>query len=282
MSSEIVGLSDFRITLNKRLFFREPNGLERVQDTYVFKTKNFDFLSNQVFINNNKFTSVEDVLEPAPGPNDPSFARMRIERIEYNDTPGGLTLALITYVGITADDYLPPPIVSTTPITDNQWIFNKYIINVQYVTDIGLPGSKKEIDLASSGYSIIPKAINGLLLPIGPVGGSPLIVSTQAPPPQASFNTSWSSCPKFREQCNEDPNTQDQALTTIYGVFSYLGMVASSVQYQRYGEFAVVNVQYRDAAIYQIAGNSGGGCGDILYPPCSSYLTVQRPAYTDS
>jgi hypothetical protein len=277
MASTIIGMQTRKLRLNRRLLFREPVGLERIQEEYVFQTQDFDYFSTTVFLNGKTHSSVASFVTWTAG-EEISYDTMVIERIEYQPEQGGLTLAIITYVGLYSTQ-TPTPLVTIEPILDRNWLFHNYAAIVRFVQYIGVPGSATEINLVSSVYArqTIHLQINGANIPrgIAPPGIKGVADSL------AKWNLSWVTCDSRRQNCSESgqPGAEEQTLTPVTGFISYGGFSVYAVSMERFGLYGVFRLDIRDQAVYSIAGVQYI-CGSFPFAlnPCSSYLNLPANA----
>lgn len=274
MSAGIIGIPENKMKFHQRTFFREAVGLERIQEEYIFPTSLFERFSSNVLFNGAKQKDIAEFIDWSSGEKI-LYEKMVIERIEYQPIPGSLIHAFVTYVGLYSTN-APKPIISIQGILDKNWLFNNYAVIVQFVADIGEPGSLSEIRAISQTYKrgTIHTAINGFVIPQGVARPSNFPANSPM-----NWNLGWLNCPTLREQCFEDPNTQEQTLTPIIGTVNYGGFSVYSVTMERFGLFGVFRLDIRDQAFYVIEGTSGGGCGDVLFSACFSYLNIPIPGF---
>ena len=275
MPSEIIGIDTRKLRLHRRLLFREPVGLERIQEEYIFKTSDFSYFSTSVFLNGKKHSEVSTFISYSSG-EQISYPTMVIERIEYQPIQGGMTQAIITYVGLYSTQ-TPSPIVNIEPILDRNYLFHRYVAIVRFVQSIGNPGSATEINLITNTYAryTIHTSINGANIPrgISPPNTSPVANSL------AKWNLTWINCPFNRSNCDEyeDINTGNniQNLTDFGGEVYYNGFSVYGVTMERFGLYGVFRLDIRDQASYTIAG-SIYACGSFPTATrrCTSYLNI--------
>lgn len=280
MASTIIGFTDKKLRFTKRLLFREQSGLERIQEDYVFKTSDFNFLSEKVFLNGKSQKDVSAYVEWTTGQSlagneKLEYDKMVIERIEYQAMQGGLTLAIITYVGLYSTQ-TPAPILSIEPIVDNNWLFHNFALKAQFVEYIDVPGSLVEINAISKKYKTgnIIKAINNVSIFSGIASGGLYITSDST---NLEWNLKWLTCPTRRSDCYQDPNTTVQTITPFYGNLNYYGFCLYSVIVQRYGLYGVFSIDIRDQAFYTINPVSFICIGGFTFPACASYLNIPVP-----
>lgn len=277
MPSTIIGMQEKKLRLSRRLLFREPVGLERIQEEYVFQTQDFDYFSNTVFLNGKTHSSVASFVAWAAG-EEISYDTMVIERIEYQPEQGGLTLAIITYVGLYSTQR-PSPIIAIEPILDRNWLFNNYAAIVRFVTPLGSPGSRSEITAISSTYArgTIHTSINGTPIPQGLNGGAGVF---DVESPLLKWNLTWISCPFFRYECFETGLEEPiQNLTRVKGSVYYNGFSVYGVSVERFGLYGVIRLDIRDQATYVIP-EIYYNCGPSPFslPSCTSYLNTPASA----
>lgn len=273
MASTIIGMQTRKLRLNRRLLFREPVGLERIQEEYVFQTQDFDYFSTTVFLNGKTHSSVASFVTWTAG-EEISYDTMVIERIEYQPIQGNLTQAIITYVGLYSTQ-TPTPLVVIEPILDNNWLFHRYAAIVRFVQYIGVPGSATEINLVSSVYArqTIHLQINGANIPRGIAPPNQFGVANSL----AKWNLSWVTCESRRENCSESglPGEEVQTLTPVTGFVNYSGFSVYAVSMERFGLYGVFRLDIRDQAVYSIAGATYF-CGPSPFATnaCFSYLNL--------
>lgn len=271
-------MQEKKLRLNRRILFREAVGLERIQEEYIFQTNEFNYFSNTIFLNGAKHSEVAKSVLWATG-EQISYDTMVIERIEYQPAQGGLTLAIITYVGLYSTQK-PSPIIAIEPILDRNWLFHNYAAIIRFVAPMGEPGSKLEIDLISSTYARgkIHAVINGAPIPQGLFGaGNYDIQSTRY-----KWNLGWINCPSFRYSCvqtGEGPEAPIETSTRVNGQVFYNGFSIYSASVERFGLYGVFRLDIRDQGTYVLPSvNYYCGPSPISFDPCTSYLNTPANA----
>lgn len=129
MASVIIGNAIGAYTDSKVLqrvnFSKEPNGLETIIEAYAIKTENRHIVVPDRFRTHSSFSTAE-----------PKYDRMVVESVATEEQDGGITQMLVTYVGLTSVNGLPPPIVRLIP-TAGEGVFGPpLVIEAEYVTDV--------------------------------------------------------------------------------------------------------------------------------------------------
>lgn len=273
MANLIVGLQTRKLAVRNRLFFKEPVGLERIEEEYIFKTDDLEFFQQNVLLNGKTQEFVASYVNATIK----TYKTMTIERIDFQSLEGNVTSARVTYVGLHSTQ-TPQPLIFTGPIFDGRYVYHPYYVIVNFISYIGEPGSREEIDVVTKkfsanggvgGYYLAPSTINGHRVPAPtalmrtPYISSELFSSLP-------ISTSWISCDFFRERCVGSPIG-----LPIYGKLRYVGFVVLSLNIQRFGLYGNITLEYRDGAGYQIEFGSQQGCGEGApgpVPTCSTYL----------
>ncbi|NDB81991.1 MAG: hypothetical protein EB127_04515 [Alphaproteobacteria bacterium] len=268
------GFSDSKMRLSNRTYFTEPNGLERIEDNYILKTSMLPSFQAQAVLGTKNSEMMSLCTDSAT-----SYDKMTIERVDYMNIGGDLTSARVTYVGLhsTAN---PRPLISITPILNQDYVYNTWMVSAEFVTFLGESGSSQEINAAKSKFSGAngknPGAINGYKIPDSPY--PPIEVSSEN---FATYkiNTGWLSCPRLGVQGSEDIGGSGACNTSyVYGKLSYYGMCVSSFEFVRYGLYAVVYITWRDTAYY-IIGQAVYACGEAPFTQgiCRGSLNYPLP-----
>ena len=129
MASEIIGNAIGAYTDSKVLqrvnFNKEPNGLETIIEAYAIKTANRHIIVPNRFRTHTSFSSAE-----------PKYDRMVVESVATEEQDGGITQMLVTYVGLTSVNGLPPPIVRLIPTAGEGIYGPPLVIEAEYLTDV--------------------------------------------------------------------------------------------------------------------------------------------------
>jgi len=129
MASEIIGNAIGAYTDSKVLqrvnFNKEPNGLETIIEAYAIKTENRHIIVPNRFRTHTSFSSAE-----------PKYDRMVVESVATEEQDGGITQMLVTYVGLTSVNGLPPPIVRLIPTAGEGIYGPPLVIEAEYLTDV--------------------------------------------------------------------------------------------------------------------------------------------------
>lgn len=271
MPATLVGLNKARLT--RRLFFREPVGLERIQEEYVYSGTSL----NNVFVNG---VSQPSIIASVAGDGN-TYGNMVIERVEFQSLNGGLTLAIVTYVGLHSTQS-PAPLISIEPIIDRNWLFHNYAAKVKFVTSLGAPGSNTELNVVAVTYrrGTIHSTVNGVSIPQGVYGPDAYDVMRAG----LSWNLSWIGCDFVRYECHRTGGTElnpqgDPTETEIKGTIYYTGFSVFSVSVERFGLYGVISLDIRDQATYLIP-YAVYACSSPSYAvsECVSYLNSPASA----
>ena len=171
MASTIIGsaldaVSTGLKVLQRQNFSKEPNGLETIIETYAIKTENRHIVVPQKGTLHSPFSSAEKKYE-----------RMAVESVTTEEQDGGITQMLVTYVGLTTVNGLPPAIVRLSPTVGEGVYGPPLIIEAEYVTDVsetqfmaGLRAQNNAVEPATVWkYTIpMPPFINGVAMPKNP------------------------------------------------------------------------------------------------------------------
>jgi hypothetical protein len=129
MASEIIGNAIGAYTDSKVLqrinFNKEPNGLETIIEAYAIKTENRHIIVPNRFRTHTSFSKAE-----------PKYDRMVVESVATEEQDGGITQMLVTYVGLTSVNGLPPPIVRLIPTAGEGIYGPPLVIEAEYLTDV--------------------------------------------------------------------------------------------------------------------------------------------------
>ena len=171
MSFSIVGSSLNSSTkakvLQRQNFSKEPNGLETIIEAYVIKTENRDLIVPE---KNTLHSAFSSSAKPYP--------RMVVESVTTEEQDGGITQMLVTFVGLTTSNGLPPAIVRLIP-TPGAGIYGApLIVEAEFITDIsetefirGNIQGTSSINLGNVSFGTVnqmPPFINGTKMPSNP------------------------------------------------------------------------------------------------------------------
>jgi hypothetical protein len=167
MAFEILGSSIDTKVLQRQNFNKEPNGLETVIESYAIKTSNRDSTVPEKGTLHSAFSSSTN-----------KYSRMAVESVTTEEQDGGITQMLVTFVGLTTSNGLPPAIVRLIP-TPGAGIYGApLIVEAEFITDIsetefirGNIQGTSSINLGSVSFGTVnqmPLFINGTKMPSNP------------------------------------------------------------------------------------------------------------------
>ena len=171
MSFSIVGSSLNSSTkakvLQRQNFNKEPNGLETIIESYAISTENRDTIVPE---KNTLHSAFSSSAKPYP--------RMVVESVTTEEQDGGITQMLVTFVGLTTSNGLPPAIVRLIP-TPGAGIYGApLIVEAEFITDIsetefirGNIQGTSSINLGNVSFGTVnqmPPFINGTKMPSNP------------------------------------------------------------------------------------------------------------------
>lgn len=170
MASVIIGNAIGAYTDSKVLqrvnFNKEPNGLETIIEAYAIKTENRHIIVPDRFRTHSSFSTTE-----------PKYDRMVVESVATEEQDGGITQMLVTYVGLTSVNGLPPPIVRLIPTAGEGIYGPPLVIEAEYLTDVsetefmaGQLAQNNGLQQAPlfSPTIKMPESINGYAMPRDP------------------------------------------------------------------------------------------------------------------
>lgn len=283
MSSQVIGFPDGKIKLSDRTIFTEPNGLERIEDSYIIPPKVLKTFQEQVKLGLKM--SILWSLFIADEGDLKSYETMVVERLDYANVGGGLTNVRVTYVGLYSTQK-PRPLIYINPIVGNSYVHNKWSVSAEYVTFIGEAGGSTEIALVDANKAFTgvrnPKALNGYPIPDGKI--QPYQVQADSLPKGTQIG--WLTCPLFYDSCYDIPaqgnSLENKSVRAFnYGEFLYLGMCLTNFSVEKFGLYGAVKVEYADAAAYTI-GTFFYSCENqnLSFGPCQSSLNYDFPSTT--
>lgn len=168
MSAVIIGspLPGAKV-LQRQNFQKDINGLETITENYIIRTTDRATIA-----------PVKDTLHSAFSTAIPSYSRMAVETITFDETDGGLTTMSVVYVGLTSSAGLPPAVVRLIPTPGAGVYGPDMIIEAEYLTDKtetqfmqdGCDGQIVETGIIPPlGRGIaMPSSINGTIMPRNP------------------------------------------------------------------------------------------------------------------
>jgi len=166
MASLVIGSAIGSKVLQRQNFNKEPNGLETIIEAYAIQTANRDTVIPE-----------KNTLHSAFSSSTKKYSRMVVESVTTEEQDGGITQMLVTYVGLTTLNGLPPPIVRLIP-TEGAGVYGPpLVIEAEYVTDVSetefMAGQlTRGSGLESSGVFRknikMPSVINGTQMPRNP------------------------------------------------------------------------------------------------------------------
>jgi hypothetical protein len=163
MASLIIGSAIDSKVLQRQNFNKEPNGLETIIEAYAIKTANRDTVIPARFTLHSNFSSSSK-----------KYIRMAVDSVATEEQDGGITQMLVTYVGLTTESGLPPPIVRLIPTAGEGVYGPPLIIEAEYVTDVsetnfllGQVAQNNALERATVWQTTVrmPEFINGYPMP---------------------------------------------------------------------------------------------------------------------
>ena len=124
MASLVIGSAIGSKVLQRQNFNKEPNGLETIIESYAIQTANRDAVVPE-----------KNTLHSAFSSSTKKYSRMAVESVTTEETDGGITQMLVTFVGLTTSTGLPPPIVRLIPTAGEGVYGPPLVIEAEYVTD---------------------------------------------------------------------------------------------------------------------------------------------------
>ena len=125
MASLVIGSAIDSKVLQRQNFNKEPNGLETIIEAYAIQTANRDAVVPE-----------KNTLHSAFSSSTKKYSRMAVESVATEETDGGITQMLVTFVGLTTSTGLPPPIVRLIPTAGEGVYGPPLVIEAEYVTDV--------------------------------------------------------------------------------------------------------------------------------------------------
>jgi hypothetical protein len=166
MANLIIGSAIDSKVLQRQNFNKEPNGLETIIEAYAIKTANRDTVIPARFTLHSNFSSSSK-----------KYIRMAVDSVATEEQDGGITQMLVTYVGLTTESGLPPPIVRLIHTAGEGVYGPPLVIEAEYVTDVSetefMAGQLaqnnglQQVGLFSPTIKM-PESINGTAMPRDP------------------------------------------------------------------------------------------------------------------
>jgi hypothetical protein len=169
MASLVIGSAIGSKVLQRQNFNKEPNGLETIIEAYAIQTANRDAVVPE-----------KNTLHSAFSSSTKKYSRMAVESVATEETDGGITQMLVTFVGLTTSTGLPPPIVRLIPTAGEGVYGPPLVIEAEYVTDSSetqfMAGQLSQNNAAQPilGFNSVikmPQFINGYAMPKDPTPG---------------------------------------------------------------------------------------------------------------
>jgi hypothetical protein len=161
-----IGATSTSKVLQRQNFNKELNGLETIIEAYAIKTENRDAIVPN-----------RDTPHPSFSSSSQTYSRMVVESVVTEETDGGLTQMLVTFVGLTTSAGLPPPVIRLIPSASEGVYGPPLVIEAEYVTDVseteflaGQLARNNALEPVSIWQPVIkmPAFINGVEMPRDP------------------------------------------------------------------------------------------------------------------
>jgi len=259
--ANLVGFIANKLILNSSNFRREIVGLERINDVYTARTQDAATFS-EIIKNGASHKTVTGYLSPAPSILN-RYEKMLVENVTSENLPGEITTFNVTYVGLFRD-LNPKPLISLAPV--DTYAFNPYSVNIEFVTELGEPGSSKDVNFLRSyqKFRIAPDTINGYAMPrssVAPFGGAnPALLNIVSQSPffartigQYQSYDRWTRNPERQEPLLSREGTRipdSQPVTPALPYVFFAGFVITGISVNRYGLFGHVILSVADGARY--------------------------------
>jgi len=168
MATDIIGSAINTKVLKRQNFSKEANGLETIIEAYAIKTSNRASIIPEKNTTHAAFSSAST-----------KYSRMVVESVASEEEDGGITQLLVTFVGLTLSDGLPPAIVRLIPTPGAEIYGPPLVIEAEYITDVsetqfilGNTQATSTADLGNTDWAGVinqmPAFINGTRMPSQP------------------------------------------------------------------------------------------------------------------
>lgn len=261
----VIGLERGKLLASKQNFYREADGLERVIEEFYFNTADRDEFALSLFSNFTPYAkaynktiqsaqSQNTISERIPLGDGHGYEYLVVERAEYENMDGGITLAKVTYVGLYTTSS-PAPIIELVPAPERTYIHYRYYIRASFIKFMGEPGSVFEKTLIESQFG---EESGGLFFPAPAINYQKLPIATIR---RYVFNSrTWASAYGGKaslrwNRCNLSGLVPDGLiiegqpnLIPADATITYYGFIITGFSVKRYGYFGLVNWELKEGA----------------------------------
>ena len=265
-------MTDRNLLRGKQNFIRDDTGLERIYQEYYFKTSDLDYFISSVFTNGAGFGAVNaSTVLPTAGiasfasTEGASLGNMAIEKVDYENLSGGVSIAKATFVGLYTTS-TPAPKFEIIPIDDNRWIHSRFYVKATFIAYLGKPNSLIERQIVqnrfgnpSGTFISAPGVINNVAVPRGNnITPYRLSIRQWSDKYSGSANLRWNNCALLGTvQDTSQPPADPLPVVPADAEITYSGWGVTAMNLQRFGLFGLINLTIKEVASVRGFGATG-------------------------